>query len=322
MRHEDVFLKDYLVSSVEDPRIHFPSILSRGLLVDYLQPETYRDLIWAEYRFGISMSYVLRTLQRRPSPRTRALLLEALVEGRDSFQAIPIPAWFRESWRELRQSPDQTQNYIDQVLRCADSMGVTELNPWALNHFQRFWGDVFNKWDAAPVSVMEAACGSANDYRFMDAFGMSPAMNYHGFDICPKNISNAITQFPDVRFEVGNVFAIPAETNSVDYFFVHDLFEHLSIQGMQQGLREVCRVTRGLACLCFFNMSDRADHVVQPKDGYHWNRLSLDRVMEFLRPLCREVQVIQTARFLQNAFGCEDYHNPGSYALILNFQAK
>ena len=90
MRHEDTFLKDYLVSSVEDPRIHFPSILSRGLLVEYLQPERYRDLILAEYQFGICMSYLLRTLQRRPSFRTRSLLLGALEKGRVRFNRFPF----------------------------------------------------------------------------------------------------------------------------------------------------------------------------------------------------------------------------------------
>jgi len=322
MRHEDAFLKDYLVSSVEDPRIHFPSILSRGLLVDYLRPECHRELILAEYQFGICMSYLLRTLQRRPSFRTRSLLLEALEKGESSFQSIPIPVYFSKTWRQLREDPGQALNYIDQALQSSESVGPAELAPLALACFQNRWCEVFSKWKAAPISVMEAACGSANDYRFMDAFGMSSIMTYHGFDICPKNIANARQQFPGVRFEVGNVFEIPAETGSVDYFFVHDLFEHLSIQGMHQGLREVCRVTRGMACLCFFNMADRADHVVQPKDGYHWNRLSLERVLKFLEPLCREVQVIHTGRFLQHAFGCGDYHNPGSYTLVLNFDSN
>lgn len=322
MRHEDGFLKDYLVSSVEDPRIHFPSILSRGLLVDRLQPEKYRELIWSEYRFGISMSYVLSVLQRRPAPRTRALLLEALESGMDSFQSIPIPAYFIETWRLQRSSPDPVEHYIDQALRCTESLGATELDPRVLTGFQNRWREVFKQWDMAPISVMEAACGSANDYRYMDAFGMSAIMNYQGFDICPKNISNALAQFPKARFEVGNVFEIQAETDSVDYFFVHDLFEHLSIQGMHQGLREVCRVTRGMACLCFFNMADRADHLVEPKDGYHWNRLSLARVLEFIEPFCQDVQVIHTGRFLQNAFECGDYHNPGSYAVVLNFESK
>ena len=212
MRHEDTFLKDYLVSSVEDPRIHFPSILSRGLLVEYLQPERYRDLILAEYQFGICMSYLLRTLQRRPSFRTRSLLLEALEKGESSFQSIPIPAYFSKTWRQLKEDSGQALNYIDQALQSSESVGPAELDPSALAHFQNRWCEVFSEWKAAPVSVMEAACGSANDYRFMDAFGMSSIMAYHGFDICPKNIANARQQFPGVRFEVGNVFEIPAQT--------------------------------------------------------------------------------------------------------------
>lgn len=322
MRHEDTFLKDYLVSSVEDPRIHFPSILSRGLLIDSIQPERNRDLIWAEYRFGACMSYLLRTFQQRPSPRTGVLLLEALEQGKDSFQSISIPSYVREVWSELSQLPDSRVNFLQLALQSESSTSHKELNRSAVTYFQTQWRNVFQTWESAPVAVMEAACGSANDYRFMDAFGMASIMRYHGFDICPKNIANAKDQFPDVRFEVGNVFEIQAESDSVDYFFVHDLFEHLSIQGMCQGFREISRVTRGMACLCFFNMAERSDHVVQPKDGYHWNRLSLERVMEVLSPLCQDLQVIHVSRFLERAFGCKDYHNPGAYALVLNFDPK
>lgn len=322
MRHDDTFLNDYLVSSVEDPRIHFPSILARGLLVDFIEPDRHRHLIWDEYRFGICMSFLLRTLQRRPLHRTRSLLLQAIREGQDAFQSIPIPAYVRETWQSLIQSPDPAHHYIDMALQSGPSIQPTELHPSALGCFQHRWAEVFKSWASPPVSVMEAACGSANDYRFMDALGMAATMNYRGFDICPKNISNARSRFPNVRFEVGNVFEIQAETKSIDYFFVHDLFEHLSLEGMHQGFREMCRVTRGMACLCFFNMADRSDHLVQPKDGYHWNRLSLERVVDFLQPHCRDIQVIHMTRFLQVAFGCDDYHNPGAYALILNVGLK
>ncbi len=39
--------------------------------------------------------------------------------------------------------------------------------------------------------MLEAACGSANDYRFLHAFGFAPFLDYAGFDISPKNIDNA-----------------------------------------------------------------------------------------------------------------------------------
>ena len=58
MRHDDAFLKDYLISDVEDPRIHFPSIFTRGMIAEALFPEKFRELIWEEYRFGICLSYI------------------------------------------------------------------------------------------------------------------------------------------------------------------------------------------------------------------------------------------------------------------------
>ncbi|MEC9130622.1 MAG: hypothetical protein VYE02_04530, partial [Verrucomicrobiota bacterium] len=67
MRHEETFLGDYLVSEVEDPRIHFPSLLTRGMLLETLVPGKQRDLIWQEYRFGLCMSFLQKVARQRPS---------------------------------------------------------------------------------------------------------------------------------------------------------------------------------------------------------------------------------------------------------------
>src|SRR5207253_1689596 len=90
-----------------------------------------------------------------------------------------------------------------------------------------------NLWKAAlahpalpPLSVLEPACGSANDYRFLHAYGIAQLADYAGFDLCSTNIENARSIFPGVRFGVGNVFEITAPDKAFDLCFVHDLFEH------------------------------------------------------------------------------------------------
>ena len=129
-------------------------------------------------------------------------------------------------------------------------------------------------------AVLEAACGSANDYRFLDAYGIARLVNYTGFDLCAKNIENARALFPGVRFEVGNVFEIAAPDRGFDMCFVHDLFEHLSLAGMEATIKEVCRVTRQGICVGFFNMDEIREHRERPVDEYHWNTLSMVRVKE------------------------------------------
>ena len=322
MRHDDAFLKDYLISDVEDPRIHFPSIFTRGMIAEALFPEKFRELMWEEYRFGICMSYMRRVFQQRPSSGTPKFLLEALKQGDESFQAIPLPAYMHASWQQLNASRSDS-NYIAACLEQGVSgEKAAAFQPELLNTFQHRWRDALSDHRQTSLKVMEPACGSANDYRFLHSFGLGACIDYEGFDICPKNISNARGMFPDIRFNEGSVFEVDAQDRTVDFLYVHDLFEHLSIAGMERGLDELCRVTRGTACLCFFNMAERADHLVQPKEGYHWNRLSLEKIIRFLDSRCEQLQVIHTASFLHQAFACNDYHNAGSYALVLDFHAK
>ena len=71
---------------------------------------------------------------------------------------------------------------------------------------------------------------------------------------------------------------IAAAAGAYDVCVVHDLFEHLSIAGMEQAIAETMRVTRRRWVGHFFRMHDAADHEIQPIDDYHWNTLSLPAV--------------------------------------------
>ena len=117
-------------------------------------------------------------------------------------------------------------------------------------------GDELTRMPAARLSAIEPACGSANDFRFLHAFGIDRWLDYTGFDLCAANVANARAMFPQARFVEGNVFAIPAADKSCDLCFTHDLFEHLSPAGCERALAEVCRVTRQGLCLGFFNMHE------------------------------------------------------------------
>jgi len=98
-----------------------------------------------------------------------------------------------------------------------------------MNTLAGIWKDALKDAHADGISVMEPACGSANDYRFIHRFGIARFLDYHGFDICAKNIANAQGMFPGVPFTVGNVLEIDRGEKCFDYCYVHDLFEHLSL---------------------------------------------------------------------------------------------
>jgi ubiquinone/menaquinone biosynthesis C-methylase UbiE len=165
--------------------------------------------------------------------------------------------------------------------------------------------------------VFEPACGSGNDYRFLRSFGIARFLDYTGLDLCAKNVENARALFPQARFEEGNVFEINAQDNAFDLLSVHDLFEHLSIEGLHAAVKELCRVARRAICANFFQMDEIPDHVVRPTDEYHWNLLSMDQIKKLFATHGFSGQIIQIKSFLRQEFGCDYTHNLNAYTFIL-----
>jgi len=190
----------------------------------------------------------------------------------------------------------------------------------ALNTFQNLWHEILaaEAPPNPPLTVFEPACGSANDYRFLHSCGLSRLLDYTGLDLCAKNVENARALFPEVRFEQGNIFEINTPDNAFDLAFVHDLFEHLSIEGLDAAVKEVCRVTRRAICANFFQMGEIPDHLVRPTDEYHWNLLSMDQIKKLFATHGFSGQLIHIKSFLRQEFGCDYTHNPNAYTFVLH----
>lgn len=148
-------------------------------------------------------------------------------------------------------------------------------------------------------------------------YSLARLVDYTGLDLCATNIENARALFPAVRFETGNVFALAAPDQSFDLCFVHDLFEHLSPEGLRAAVGEICRVTRQGLCMNFFNMDEIAEHVVRPVEEYHWNTLSLARMLELFAGQGFAGQVVHLGAFVRQRTGGEQTHNPNAYTLLL-----
>jgi ubiquinone/menaquinone biosynthesis C-methylase UbiE len=190
----------------------------------------------------------------------------------------------------------------------------------ALNAFQNLWHPILvaEAPPTPPLTIIEPACGSANDYRFLHSYGLSRFLDYTGLDLCAKNIENARALFPEARFEEGNIFEISARDHAFDLSLVHDLFEHLSIEGLHAAVKELCRVTRRAICANFFQMDEIPDHVIRPTDEYHWNLLSMDQIKKLFATHGFSGQTIQVRSFLREEYGCDYTHNPNAYTFILH----
>jgi hypothetical protein len=91
----------------------------------------------------------------------------------------------------------------------------------------------------------------------------------------------------------------------------------LSPEGLQKAVVELCRVTRQGLCVNFFQMHDRAEHLIRPVDEYHWNTLSLDRMREMFFDRGFTGQVFHIGQFLMEKVGVEATHNENACTFLL-----
>jgi hypothetical protein len=333
MRHDFDKLRHYLVSGVEDPRINAQSILSRHFLIQASCGEGFKVLMDQEHRFGAAMNWLLNLLRNTSETEELDAVLHALRRHADNAEGIEVPHFILQSFASLPVVACglKVPNYIEAFLkRSALSAGKLQGDQASLDTFQELWNQALDLHlasaelaaDSSPYpTVLEPACGSANDYRFLDAYGLTRVLDYTGMDLCEKNVLNARELFPGVQFACGNAFDLPFPDKSYDLCFVHDLFEHLSLEGMEQAVAEVCRVARAGICVGFFNMHEIAEHKVVPDEDYYWNDLSLVRTRESFALHGFTGQAIHVGTFLRDCTGCAETHNPNAYTFYLRADA-
>ena len=322
MRRDQRILRDYLVQDVENPRINIQSILTRHFLIHRLFGHKFSALMEQELHFALVVNWLLKLAKARINLWQLHEFLDGLLQGRRQSEGLAIPAFLSQTFAGL-----SLPNYIcDLLSRAAVETADVPIPEHLMNTFGAVWQKLLRREQPGDISVLEPACGSANDYRFIDSYGIARLLNYQGFDLCEKNIGNAQGMFPQTFFTVGNVLEIDTPDEAFDYCFVHDLFEHLSVEAMELAISEICRVTRQAVCIGFFNMQVGDEHSVKTVGSYHWNRLSLARTKALFQKHARHtsggrtaiVDAIHIDTFLMSRFGYSGYHNKGAYTLIVS----
>lgn len=309
-RHDADHLDEYLVAGVEDPRINAQSILTRALLIDRLFPGRFTREIEAEFRFGAVMTWLQGRLQAGAEPYA---LLDAISTTADTS----IPAAIRETYRWLQSGDCALGDYMTGALdRPAVSSGRVALNPDALDTFTVFWRRALPAPAGTRLPVLEVACGSANDYRFMDAPGLAGHLDYTGLDLCRKNIANARRRFPGVRFIEGSALSSGLAARSRDIVFVHDLLEHLSGPAIEVCLGELARIARDEIWIHLFQATPAPAHEIRPTAAYHVNRISLPAAAATLREHGFEVEAFFIGHWIGEKFGVPDHYNSAAASLL------
>jgi SAM-dependent methyltransferase len=323
VRRDAAELGRYLVSDVEDPRINLQSIFSRHFILRQMVGETWDSLMKEECRFSAAMNWLRQVARDSGDPEMLSAILNALERGADNAEGLQVPHFVVGAFRDLSKSGAVQElrppNYIREVLENTRfEGGKPAVSEQVLSAFCELWRRVVSSVRVrGRLSVLEPACGSANDYRYLQACGIADHIDYFGFDLCDANVANARALFPKARFGKGNIFEIEAPDRDWDLAYVHDLFEHLSLRGVEAAAAELCRVTRLGMCVGFFNMDEIPGHLEQPYEEYHWNRLSVDQMRaRFMRHgfACR---VRHIGTFLWESVGADSFHNPGAYTFIL-----
>jgi ubiquinone/menaquinone biosynthesis C-methylase UbiE len=310
-RYPQEHLDTYLVADLEDPRINCQSILSRALIADSLWSNEFTDLIDAELRFGTVLSWILVQLHRGIS---RYDLWDSIDDDKDRA----CPQVISETYQWLQSDQCSIRDYMSAALeRGHPDKPEQLLSESALNTFSDLWKMTLCGRHAEKIRVLEPACGSANDYRFIEKSGLAEFITYTGIDISSKNMANAKTRYPDVDFRAVSVLDTGFEDESFDTVFVHDLFEHLSPDALNMALAEIMRVTRSQAWLHFFNVTRCKEHIIHPVERYHWNTLSLEKLQHQLTELGGSVETLSIPSFLMDKFGDYAYHNANAVTLLV-----
>jgi ubiquinone/menaquinone biosynthesis C-methylase UbiE len=318
-QYEAPFLQDYLVADVEDPRINVQSILSRHFLLGTLLGDKIQAILTEELRFAAAMNWLRELNKRAGHAEELRAVLYALKRGADNAEGIEIPHYVVQIFGSLPASARgiHIANYIEDFLATARSQDdQSTLTGTSIDTFLHAWKEVLSHESPQRISVLEPACGSANDYRFLDACGIARFIDYTGFDLCEKNVRNAQAIFPGVRFEAGNIFEIHSANKSFDFCFVHDLFEHVSLTGLESAVKELCRVVRFGICIGFFQMDEISDHIVRPLDDYHWNTLSMEKTKALFTQQGFTVQLFHIGSYLRSRVDCDETHNPNAYTFL------
>lgn len=318
MRHDARMLRDYLIQDVEDPRINVQSIFTRHFLIELLFPRRFGPLFEHEMTFALVMNWLLRLAQSPGGAERLEAVTAALLDGEEEADGLSLPPYLTSAFNALPIEIEgfSIPNYIIEF-QIRRASGLQPYEDPALSTFQELWAALLATLDGPVISVVEPACGSANDYRFLHACGLGRFLNYTGFDLCEKNISNARAMFPGVDFRVGNAIEIEAPDKSFDVCYVHDLFEHLSVEAMEAAIAECCRVTRHCLCAHFFNMHAAPDHIVNPVEAYHWNTLSAPATRALFLRHAKGAEIFNIDQHLAENFGCPDTHNKNAWTFLV-----
>lgn len=297
-------LDSYLIQDVEHPAINPQSILVRAFLADRLLPGACAELVSEELLFSACACHAL---QAHRENKLRELY--ATVRRAGTGDALP-------DFLNACLPPHATQSFALETLIADLAKCITLGFEHFTSPFAGRWKECLAQAPSAALSVLELGCGSANDYRFWDAYGLARAIDYVGIDVSEENVRNAKARFPDTSFHVGDACCPDYANRSFDVVFMSDVLEHLSRSAVEAALANAERISRDEIWLALFNAGESAAHRFEAKDDYHWNMLSVAEIGQHLGAVGFSCEILSIAAEMAHRLPGYVHYNPGAYLIV------
>ena len=307
-------LATYLRVDEQDQRINAQSILTRALLVDALWPGRFDAIITEEMRFGVVMTWLVERLK---AGTNRFFLLDEVLRSAAGEEVPEIPDVVRKTAEWLQTDGCPIGDYVSDALMFTNpDRPQSLLAEPALDTLIGLWKKQLAGLTAERINVLEAACGSGNDYSTIRAAGIDGFLSYSGFDLSSKCVSNARAEFPGVAFFEASLLNSGLPDGCSDYVFVHDLFGHFSADAMEEAAAEIMRLARREVWIHCHNAVDIEQHQIRPYRRYFRNRISVRQFSASLSKGGASVQAVPISGMLQRKFGFAQGYSSTSVTFI------
>jgi SAM-dependent methyltransferase len=132
---------------------------------------------------------------------------------------------------------------------------------------------------ARPSSFLEVGCGTGIEIKGFEP-GEAVRIGYTGYDFTPRFVNYCKEQYPDLTFDVVDLFDMD-ELETADIVYVRHLLEH--VEDGERALHNLCRAAREFVVVSWF---------IRPS----WEGQTIEQVGEFIHHTYSVREMIRVAR--------------------------
>ena len=135
--------------------------------------------------------------------------------------------------------------------------------------------------------VLDAGCGSGEVYKYLKALLENTNISYMGIDGSLDFLKLSRSKFPEVQFELQNLYGLSLLSDSFDVVYCIDVLQHCNYY--EQVIKELLRVTKRVLIIRTW-LNGKEDDNLNFNDEFYNNIYSKDKLIKFLKTLSSNVK--------------------------------